>query len=245
MRTGTPRLRALASSSSSSASGRTRSAASAQAAASRGVRYADLAPAVLHQRAGTPDEHALQIVVMENRQERRERARIEGDDQARQDQRQGCQRPSPGEAEHEQRRQRAAGKRDALAARGEHCRREQGGCRQSELGAGRHAQRRRLGQRIAQHLLQQRPRQTERGAGQEADQQARQEAVDDQDLGKVGGCRVARSPLATRQRQQPRAGWMGSVRMPARARAPTSRPDGQQPPCHSSIAGASPRAHGT
>ncbi|MNI28092.1 hypothetical protein D3C73_818560 [compost metagenome] len=141
-----------------------------------------VAPVLLIQRSGTPQEHPLQLIVIEQRQQAVDRTAVQSQHQPGQDQRHRRHAFAPGHAEHQSTdhdRPRHGGQLASQLAAGQHPQRSDS---QPKLGTGGNAKRCRLRQRIAQNLLEQHADQSQPGTGQQRDRQPRQQAIVEQHL---------------------------------------------------------------
>ncbi len=153
------------------------------------------------QRTGSPQEHALQLIVMKQRQQAVDRAAVQPQHQPGQNQRHRRHPLAPGDAEHQPAHRNRAHHGGQLASELAPRQHPQRGDGQAELRAGGNAERRRLRQRIAQHLLEQDADQPQAGAGQQRHRQPRQQAVMEQHLPHVVDVRRAERPHPLRRRQ--------------------------------------------
>ncbi len=161
-------------------------------------------PALQAERAGAPDVERHQILAAGEHDEGTERRRDHRDHHAGQHDDDRIEPALPDERQHARRGGGASGERHALARDGDQCRRQGHGQRQRELRAGGDAERRGIGDRIAQHPLQQRAGKPERGAAEQRGRGAGQQGVQQQDA-------VEHRRIRTRQRR-PRRQHRGEQR---------------------------------
>ena len=159
-------------------------------------------PVVLVQRPALRHEQVGQGLMVEQHQHLAAGVEIEGDDQPGQDHGDRRQPVAPAQQQDQGHRRGAAEQGHGLLPDIEQRRRRQGGGDQRQPGAGEHAQRPGLGQRIAQRLLEQHAGEAQRGAAEQSHDQARQQAVLRQHLAHVGRVGRGQGLLPFRRRQQ-------------------------------------------
>ena len=173
----------------------------------------DAVPVLLVERACPPDMDRHGIFAARQDQRHAERGGDQADDHAGDRHRDRIEPAPPTQCQYDRHRTKAAGKGDQLAGDAAQERQGTEAERQRQLRTRGDAEGRGIGDRIAQHPLQQRTGKTERSTGDQRDRGAGQKAVPQQDRIEGGsGRRVPGDLRAERQEQDERGDAGGAER---------------------------------